>query len=115
MRKSTPRDLGSSSWVCRGSFAWLIFAAVGCASTSKSGGAPAAPPPENAAEYYPLEAGWKWAYDVEKGHDHILAVYAVQTRTPDTAVVQAGPELISYAVMPDGIARRENEMIGDYI
>ena len=29
----------------------------------------------NAADYYPLMSGWKWAYDVEKDGMNILAIY----------------------------------------
>ena len=56
----------------------------------------------NAADYYPLASGWKWAYDVEKDGMNILATYAVLERTGDTAVVQAGDERLTYAVTPDG-------------
>ena len=65
------------------------------------------PPPEDASEYYPLKAGWRWAYDIEKGGQQILAIYAVVQRTGEVAVLQAGDEQLVYAVLPDGIVRGE--------
>ena len=89
-------------------------AVVGCAST---------PSPESrsaertfaAADYYPLQPGWKWAYDLEREGQHMLAVYSVLERTPDTAIVQAGDERLSYAVTAAGIAQKEGAELGDFV
>ena len=73
---------------------------------------------EDARQYYPLETGWRWAYDVEKAGERILAIYSVIERGGASAVLQAGTERISYLVMPDGIARRapDKELPqGDYL
>jgi hypothetical protein len=89
---------------------------VGCARGGATpAGRPAQPPPDRATDYYPLDAGWRWAYDVERGQERILATYAVLERIGDTAIVQAGEERLGYAVRPDGIARREGLELGDYL
>jgi hypothetical protein len=81
-----------------------LMSVLGCGNQQRRETAALAP--EDARQYYPLEAGWRWAYDVEKAGDHILAIYAVVERQGDTAVLQAGEEKIVYAVLPEGIARR---------
>jgi hypothetical protein len=88
--------------------------ATGCASSSP---APAVAAPKNAvaSDYFPLDAGWKWAYELERGGQHLLAVYAVLERLPDGAIVQAGDERISYAVTADGIAMKEGSVVGDFV
>ncbi|MES1209031.1 MAG: hypothetical protein ABUS79_24090, partial [Pseudomonadota bacterium] len=56
-----------------------------------------------------------WAYDVERDGLNILATYAVQERTGDTAVVQAGDEKLTYVVSAQGIAQVEAGVTGDYV
>lgn len=68
-----------------------------------------------AADYYPLTVGWKWAYDLEKDGDKILAVYSVLERAPTEALVMAGTERLTYAVTPEGIAQSESAGVGDYV
>ena len=86
---------------------------LACATTQK---APApTPPPEQAAAYFPLLPGWKWAYEIEKGGDKILATYAVLQQIGDTVIVQAGEERNGYAILPEGIARREGLNPGDFL
>ena len=86
---------------------------LACATTQK---APArTPPPEQAAAYFPLLPGWKWAYEIEKGGDKILATYAVLQQIGDSVIVQAGEERNGYAILPEGIARRESLNPGDFI
>jgi hypothetical protein len=80
--------------------------AAACAGKQPAASGPAAPPPEDAREFYPLETGWKWAYEIEKGGEHILAVYAVVGRQGAVATLEAGDERIVYTVLPEGIARR---------
>jgi hypothetical protein len=95
--------------------AWLAVL-VGCASSgTPAPSAAAGPPPEDAAAYFPLTAGWKWAYQVEKDGDKILATYAVLERMTDTAIVQTGQDRLVYAVLPQGIARREGLGVGDFL
>src|SRR5213592_2747442 len=65
----------------------VLALALGCASApSSSPSGPAARRPESAADYYPLEPGWKWAYDLERNGEHMLAVYQVLERLPDGAI-----------------------------
>jgi hypothetical protein len=92
-----------------------LAVAAGCAGGS--GGAGANGPRRNltATDYYPLARGWKWAYDLEKDGQKILAVYAVLERSGDTAIVQAGEDRLSYAITPDGIAQKEGGALGDYV
>jgi hypothetical protein len=68
-----------------------------------------------AADFYPLDAGWKWAYDLERQGEHILAVYAVLERTLDTAIIQAGEERMQYAITSQGIAQKEGVTVGDFV
>lgn len=68
-----------------------------------------------ATDYFPLDAGWKWAYELERDGQHLLAVYTVLERMPDGAIVQAGDQRISYAVTPQGIAMKEAGSTGDFV
>jgi hypothetical protein len=86
---------------------------LACATTQK--GSAGTPPPEQAAAYYPLAPGWKWAYEIEKGGEKILATYGVLEQIGDTVVIQAGEERSGYAILPQGIARREGPNAGDFI
>ena len=96
---------------------WL--ATAGCATTD---GAAAKHVPRTglqAADYYPLAEGWKWAYDLEKDGEKILAIYKVVERTADAATIVAGDERLTYAIRPDGIAQMDlhgvGEGVGDYV
>src|SRR6185436_10779338 len=79
---------------------------LGCA-TASSGGATGGPPPEDAVAYYPFSTGWKWAYDVERDGQTMLATTAVSERRGDTAIVQSGDQRLSYEVSREGISRCE--------
>lgn len=92
-----------------------VLLLAGCASTGSAVSGPPAPPPESAREYYPLMMGWKWAYDIERDNDRILAIYSVLQRDGETAVVQAGNEQMTYSVRDDGIARVEGGRIADFV
>ena len=86
---------------------------LACATTQK---APArTPPPEQAAAYFPLAPGWKRAYEIEKSGEKILATYAALQQIGDTVIIQAGEERNGYAILPEGIARRESLNPGDFI
>lgn len=88
--------------------------ALGCA-TAGATGAPQVGEATDPAAYYPLEVGWKWAYDVERDGQKILATYAVVRRHGDIAVVQAGDEDLTYVVNRDGIARRDEDGSLDFL
>src|SRR5262245_38101558 len=93
----------------------LVVLAAGCA-TPGSQPAPDGPRKDlKARDYYPLAVGWKWAYDLEKEGQKILAIYSVLERIGETAIVQAGDERLTYAVTPEGVAQREGGTIGDYV
>lgn len=93
-----------------------LAALAGCASTPTPPATPGVPPPENAADYYPLASGWRWAYEIqEQGGETVLATFAVLERMMDTAIVASGESRITYAVLPEGIARREGMEVGDFI
>lgn len=88
---------------------------LGCATGAVATTPDASSGPVTAADYYPLQAGWKWSYDIERDGQHILAFYAVVDRNGDTATVQAGDDRISYAITPLGIARRDGAALGDFL
>ncbi len=92
-----------------------LLAMTGCASTPSPGGGTAPHKNLSAADFYPLAAGWKWAYDVEKDGMNILATYVVLDRAGDVASVQAGDEKLSYAITAEGIAQRDDGVMGDYV
>src|SRR5689334_23181988 len=61
----------------------LLAFGASCASTG-AGNAPAGPPKTfTAADLYPLEPGWKWAYDLVKDGQNMLALYSVLERSGD--------------------------------
>jgi hypothetical protein len=93
---------------------WMVCAlGSACATTPSAPKTP--PPPENAQEYYPLQAGWRWAYEVEKSGETILAIYAVKDVVEGTVIMETGTERLLYALLPDGIARKEGLTVGDFI
>jgi hypothetical protein len=69
----------------------------------------------SALDYYPLLLGWGWAYDVESDGRKVLALYSVVERRQNVAVIKNGDDHIEYLVQPDGIARREGNLPGDYL
>ncbi|HEX3693802.1 MAG TPA: hypothetical protein VH374_00325 [Polyangia bacterium] len=73
------------------------------------------PTPLTAAEYYPLQTGWRWSYDIEKDGQHILAFYSVVARQGDSATVQAGNDILTYAITPLGVAHRDGNGVGDFL
>jgi hypothetical protein len=87
-----------------GASVWLS-SMLSCANAPAPTAAARSAPTEEAQEYYPLQTGWKWAYDVERGGERILAVTAVQERRPNAALLQAGGETLRYDIGPAGIAR----------
>ena len=92
----------------------LAMASFGCATSKSSLGA--ATSTGNAAlDYYPLLPGWGWAYDVERDGQKVLALYSVAECRENVAVIKNGDARIDYLVQPDGIARREGGVPGDYL
>jgi hypothetical protein len=90
------------------------MAAAGCATSKSSAGAAGAT--GNAAlDFYPLLPGWGWAYDVESEGRNVLALYSVVERRGNVAVVKNADDRIEYLIQPDGIARREGSLPGDYL
>lgn len=86
-----------------------------CASAPPTPASPLVSKTTLASDYFPLDVGWKWAYELDRDGQHMLAVYSVFERSPDGAVVQAGDERISYAVIPAGIAQKEGSTVGDFV
>jgi hypothetical protein len=72
-------------------------------------------PSTAALDYYPLLPRWGWAYQVERDGVEVLALYSVLENRDGVAVVKNGDEQIRYAILPDGIARREGSAVGDYL
>ncbi len=102
-----------SGW--RAALVVLGLIGSGCATQAPPSSDIKPRPNLTAADFYPLSPGWKWAYDVERDGLNILATYAVQERTGDTAVVQAGDEKLTYVVRPQGIAQVDAGVAGDYV
>ena len=97
--------------------AGLLMASItmlGCA-TAPGASAGDSRPPEDAAAYYPFTTGWKWAYDVEREGQRMLATTSVIEKTGDTAIVQAGDQRLSYALSPEGIARRDGLRVSEFL
>jgi hypothetical protein len=92
----------------------VCAALIGCATAKPQAGIGAVVS-GGALDYYPLLPGWGWAYDVEREGGNVLAVYSVIERRSDVAVVKNGDDRIEYAVLADGIARRDGNLPGDYL
>jgi hypothetical protein len=93
----------------------VAFGVGACATASVAGGTAVPPASLVAGDYYPLNVGWKWSYEVERDGQKILAFYSVLERTPQGAVVQAGEERLFYLITPDGIARKEGAVVTDFL
>ena len=90
------------------------MAAIGCATSSTSAGSASATG-NSALDYYPLLPAWGWAYDVESEGRKVLALYSVVERRGNVAIIKNGDDRIEYLIQPDGIARREGSLPGDYL
>jgi hypothetical protein len=95
-------------------FALPTTIVAGCATAPAPGGASVGGGNES-LDYYPLLPSWGWAFEVERDGSKVLAVYSVVERSADVAVVRSGDERITYAIRPDGIARREAGLAGDFV
>jgi hypothetical protein len=90
----------------------LLLAGCAASAASATGGQKVCC---SALDYYPLLPGWGWAYEIEREGTTVLSLYSVAERRADLAVVKHGEESIEYAILADGIARREGGLTGDYI
>jgi len=114
-RRALSRGFGATHGWSLVLAAVLLAGGASCASTG-AGAAPAGPPKTfTAGDLYPLEQGWKWAYDLVKDGQNMLALYSVLERSGDTATVQAGEEQMSYAITPEGIAQKDGPIVGDFV
>jgi hypothetical protein len=102
--KTLPAPLRAAVAVC-----------VGCLACATSSASRRSPPPERAADYFPLTPGWKWAYEIERGGQKVLATYAVTQQIGDSVIVQSGDERNGYTITPEGIAKRDSLSLGDFI
>jgi len=91
-----------------------LAAAPGCATSGTSAGTASATG-NPALDYYPLLPNWGWAYDVESEGRKVLALYSVVERRGDVAIIKNGDDRIEYLIQPDGIARRDGSLPGDYL
>jgi len=114
-----PKVLRGSARVARvaplRAVAALAVLATACASTPAVAPAPAPRAGLTAADLYPLDQGWKWAYDLEKDGQSMLAMYAVLERGTDIAIVQAGDDRLVYAISAEGIAQKDGSVVGDFV
>jgi hypothetical protein len=95
-------------------FVLFAMAAAGCATSKSSAGAVTSTG-NTALDYYPLLPGWGWAYDVERDGQKVLALYSVAECRGNVAVIKNGDARIDYLILPEGIARREGSLPGDYL
>ena len=93
----------------------VITLVAGCATTDSASTKHVPRTGLRAADYFPLAEGWKWAYDLEKDGEKILGIYAVIDRTADGATIMAGPERLTYAVTPEGMAQMDANGVGDFV
>jgi hypothetical protein len=101
----------------------LVFAgfAAGAGLAAGCGTAGSGPPARvprtglTAADLYPLIQGFKWAYDLEKDGEKILATYAVVESNAKGATILAGGEKLSYVTSLEGIAQIDGGGVGDFI
>ncbi len=94
----------------------VVGLALACAGQTPPPSLPAdPPPPEQAAAFYPLSEGWKWAYDIDQGGQQILATYAVIRVIGGVSIIAAGEDRIGYQSLPEGIGKKEGRGDGDLV
>jgi hypothetical protein len=104
-----PRSLASML------FLMLALGAAGSCATNDAAVKHVARTGLSAADYFPVARGWKWAYDLEKDGQKILAIYSVVERTPEGATIATGDERLSYAVSAQGFAQMDARGVGDFV
>jgi len=92
----------------------LTLTLAACATT-QAADKHLAPPSQAATDYYPLASGWGWAYDLERDGQTVLAVFSVTGNNGQTATLLNAGESIIYEVLPEGIARRDGGLMGDFL
>jgi len=112
---ATSRTTGSRSRTLAAVVGTAVLSALSACASAPPGQAVSASRSTAATDYFPLDTGWKWAYELERDGQHLLAVYTVLERLPDGAIVQAGDQRISYAVTPQGIAMKDAGTVGDFV
>ncbi|MDX2019826.1 MAG: hypothetical protein SF187_06260 [Deltaproteobacteria bacterium] len=95
--------------------ALAVCALSACAAGPQPVASTKAAAPTAPSAYYPLEPGWKWAYDVDQDGEAILATFAVTLREGARALVAGGDQLLEYEVKPDGILRPDPRGAADYV
>lgn len=113
--KATGSEPRGGTPIAGAALSFLALAFLAACASAPPGPAASASRSTSATDYFPLDAGWKWAYELERDGQHLLAVYTVLERMPDGAIVQAGDQRISYAVSPRGIAIKEAGTAGDFV
>lgn len=102
----------------RGKAGWFLLLSLTLGTAACSGPKPpAAAPPAAAAhasDFYPLTKGWRWAYDVERDGQTVLATFAVAERDGALATVLSGDAEIRYFVSEQGVAHAMGQSAGDY-
>jgi hypothetical protein len=93
----------------------VLALGAGCASSNQVAPGPDRISPEDPRVYYPLDPGWKWAYDVQQDGDQILAIYSVASREGDRAVIETSERRLDYVFKPDGIVRGNAMGPPDYV
>jgi len=88
-------------------------ALIGCAGQTPGPAKPATTA-THASDFYPLAKGWRWAYDVERDGQTVLATFAVVSREGAEATVLSGDAEIRYHVSEQGVAHAAGHGAGDY-
>ena len=115
LQRDAPQTRAAATGVVRLTVLLAGLCVMSCSTARPARRASAPLTTRTAADFYPLELGWKWAYDLEKEGQNMLAVYAVLERTPDTAIIQAGDERLVYAIGRDGLAQKDGATVGDFV
>jgi len=102
----------------RGKAVWFVVLSLTLASAACSGPKPSVATPAtasaHASDFYPLTKGWRWAYDVERDGQTVLATFAVAERQGALATVLSGDAEIRYYVSDQGVAHAMGQGAGDY-
>ncbi|NOZ85620.1 MAG: hypothetical protein GXP49_05050 [Deltaproteobacteria bacterium] len=96
-------------------FAFLIMQSMqylGCASLAGKAGTFKFRKGVRATEYYPLEKGWAWSYDVkvfspDKGEQSVLSTTRVVEASENNRVLKVGRQTYTYILDNKGILKKE--------
>lgn len=82
-------------------FALSLFVVAACASVE---GATTRPSVEDPRDFYPMQAGNAWSYDIDTGESTTtLAVTRIESFDGHIAVVRTAGTVVRYEAVPDGI------------